>query len=120
MKRNRSHGPLRGTFVIRKIIIEGFSSPLIVEDGKHIKDWKPGFRDRLRKESLNLEKLAKHMATQRKSVSPVDISRLSSVVDDAHTELEGLEWLNVDEENEWQMETNGFASINDERKFWLF
>jgi hypothetical protein len=101
-------------------MIEGFSSPLIVADGKHIKDWKPVFRDRLRKESLNLEKLAKDMAAQRKSVSPVDISRLSPVVDNAHTELDGLEWLNVDEENEWPVETNGFVSINDEREFLLF
>jgi hypothetical protein len=57
MKLARPQAPQRRIFVIQKVVLAGLFQRLIVEEWKCIKDWKDGFCDRLRKESMILEEL---------------------------------------------------------------
>jgi hypothetical protein len=117
MKKVRSSARQRGTDVIKTIAIAGFWPPIIVEKGKLVKDWKDGVRIRLTKESRALEKLAKHMDAQKKSVSSIDIPLSPPGNDDGSNEFDPCEWLIPDEEESY-MAAHGFMSFNDEEDFW--
>jgi hypothetical protein len=85
MRRARHAKRQRGTSVITKIVIAGFLSPVIVEKGKNIRDWKAGLRNRLKAESRTLAKLAQHMETSSQSVA-----------NDPYNEESFWEWVTTD------------------------
>jgi hypothetical protein len=83
--------PRRGSSGIHKILIKGFELPLIVEDGKRIKNWTNGLRGRLRQEASKFQELVNQSIQQNMLFQPNDLS-----VSFPGLEETDHEWLNWD------------------------
>jgi hypothetical protein len=119
MHRTPSRTSGRGSSVIRKIVIKGFEPPLIVENGKYIKNWTDGLRDRLRQEALKLAKLAKQSVQQSLSVPSSNISGTFLEVQESENQWLNWEWSRQDGETP-NMQTDNFFAMNDEPWFSVF
>jgi hypothetical protein len=99
--------------VIKTIKIKGFECPLIVEDGKRIKNWTNGLRERLREEAPNLPKIANPPVQQSPSLLSNDISESFPETEESDNEWENWEWFSRDGEA-LVMESDSFLAMNDD------
>jgi hypothetical protein len=116
MYRTPNRVPRRGSSVIKKIVIKGFESPLIVENGKHIKNWTEGLRERVMQEASNLTKVAKQSVQQSLSLASNAFSEAFPEIEESDNQLATWEWFSRDGETS-NMETDTFIEMNDDS--WL-
>jgi hypothetical protein len=92
-----SRAPRRGSSGIKKIVIKGFELPLIVEDGKRIKNWTTGLRTQLKQEASKFGELVKQSIQQNVLFHSNDFSVSFRELEE--TDNEWLNWncLNRDE-----------------------
>jgi hypothetical protein len=77
MPRARSKTRRRGHAILKQIVIEGFSPPLIIENGKQIQHWTVGLREQLKWEAFQLRQLTNLQTSRLQAVFPNEISETS-------------------------------------------
>jgi hypothetical protein len=117
MRHTPGRAPRRGSTAIKKIVITGFESPLIVENGKHIKNWTPGLRERLVQEAAKLANLAEQTIQQRILHSSNNTSGSFPEVEESVDQPLTWECSNRDG-GTVDMETDPFIMMNEEP--WVF